>query len=124
MNCIWVLSRAKGHGFGKILVKDMVRREGDAVGFATIALENHWSQWFKRSHMEKLGFKPIDKIDVKHKTKHREQVFSIWLMWMQINEDAKQPAWNREKILEGVTFCLAHPLYRPQTWKENILEMK
>jgi len=26
------------------------------------------------------------------------------------------------KILEGVTFCLAHPLYRPQTWKGNILE--
>jgi hypothetical protein len=30
-------------------------------------------------------------------------------MWMQINEDAKQPSWNREKLLEGVTFCLAHP---------------
>jgi GNAT superfamily N-acetyltransferase len=124
MNCIWVLRRAKGHGFGRMLVEDMVRSEGNAAGFATIALENHWSPWFKKSHMEKLGFKPIDKINVKHKTKHRGQVFSIWLMWMPTKEKTKQPAWNREKLLEGVTFCLAHPLYRPQTWKGNILEME
>ena len=72
----------------------------------------------------KRGFKPLDKINVKHKTKRRERVFSIWLMWMQTNENAKQPKWNREKPLEGVTFCLAHTLYHPQTWKGNILEMK
>jgi hypothetical protein len=41
-------------------------------------------------------------------------------MWMPTKEKTKQPAWNREKLLEGVTFCLAHPLYRPQTWKGNI----
>jgi GNAT superfamily N-acetyltransferase len=124
MNCIWVLRKAKGHGLGRMLVEDMVRSEGNTANFATIALENHWSPWFKKSHMEKLGFKPVDKIKVKHKTKHREQVFSIWLMWMPIREKTKQPAWNREKLLEGVTFCLAHPLYCPQTWKGNILEMK
>jgi hypothetical protein len=58
----------------------------------------------------KRGFKPLDKINVKHKTKHRERVFSIWLMWMQTNENAKQPKWNREKPLEGVTFCIAHTI--------------
>ena len=73
MNCIWVLRRAKGHGFGKMLIEDMVQSQRNATGFATIALENHWSPWFKKSQMEKLGFKPIDKINVKHKTKHKEQ---------------------------------------------------
>ena len=124
MNCIWVLGRAKGHNFGRMLVDDMVRSEKYASGFATIALENHWSPWFKKSHMEKLGFKPIDKVSVKHVTKRKEQVFSIWLMWMPTKENAKQPTWNKEKLLEGVTFCLAHPLYRPQTWNGNILEIK
>jgi len=124
MNCIWVLKRAKGRGFGRMLVEDMVQSERNATGFATIALENHWSPWFKKGQMEKLGFKPIDKINVKHKTKHKERVFSIWLMWMPTKENAKQPKWDKKKLLEGVTFCLAHPLYRPQTWKGNILEMK
>jgi N-acetylglutamate synthase-like GNAT family acetyltransferase len=72
MNCIWVLKRAKGRGFGRMLVEDMVQSERNATGFATIALENHWSPWFKKDQMGKLGFKPVDKINVKHKTKHRE----------------------------------------------------
>jgi len=123
MNCIWVLRKAKGRNFGSMLIKNMVHSEKYASGFATIALENHWSPWFKKSHMEKLGFRPLDKISVKHKAKHKEQVFSIWLMWMPINENAQQPKWDREKLLEGLTFCLAHPLYRPQTWKRNMLEI-
>jgi hypothetical protein len=53
MNCIWGLKRAKGRGFGKMLVEDMVQSEGNAAGFATIALENHWSPWFKKGQMEK-----------------------------------------------------------------------
>jgi len=124
MNCVWVLRRAKGRGFGKMLVEDMVRSEGDATGFATIALEDHWSPWFKRSHIEKLGFKPVDEIRVRHKAKHQEHAFSIWLMWMPVKEKASPPKWDKKNLLEGVTFCLAHPLYRPQTWKGDILEMK
>ncbi len=124
MNCIWVLRKAKGHKFGKLLIEDVVKSKGDAAGFATIALENHWSRWFERWQMEKLGFKPIDSINVAHKTKHKEQKFSIHLMWMPATESSKPPAWNRQKLLEGVTFCLAHPLYRPQTRKVNLFEAK
>ena len=58
MNCIWVLRKAKGHNLGKRLLQDIIKSEKDAVGFATIALENHWSPWFKKWQMEKLGFKP------------------------------------------------------------------
>ncbi len=36
MNCIWVHSRAKGNNFGKLLVKDMMKSEQQATGFATI----------------------------------------------------------------------------------------
>jgi GNAT superfamily N-acetyltransferase len=43
MNCIWVLRRVKGHKFGKQLLENMIRNEKDARGFATLALENHWS---------------------------------------------------------------------------------
>jgi hypothetical protein len=124
MNCIWVLRRAKGHNFGRRVLEDMMKSEKDAAGFATIALENHWSPWFKKWQMEKLGFKPIDSVKVAHKTKHKGQAFSIYLMWMPTTENAKPPAWNKQKLLEGVTFCIAHPLYHPQAWKGNILEAK
>jgi len=124
MNCIWVLRKARGHNFGRMLLEDMIKSEKGADSFATIALEDHWSPWFKKGQMEKLGFKPIDSIEVAHKTKHKGQVFSIYLMWMPTKENAKPPAWNKQKLLEGLTSCIAHPLYHPQTWKGNILEAK
>ncbi|MDH5375507.1 MAG: hypothetical protein OEW95_06815 [Candidatus Bathyarchaeota archaeon] len=124
MNCIWVLRKAEGHNFGRRLLEDMIKSEKDATGFVTITLENHWSPWFKKWQMEKLGFKPIDSLKVAHKMKHKGQAFSIYLMWMPTTENAKPPAWNKQKLLEGVTFCIAHPLYHPQTWKGNILEAK
>lgn len=74
--------------------------------------------------MEKLGFKPLDSIRVAHKIKHIERVFRIYLKWMQTAKNAKPSTWNKQKVLEGVTFCIAHPLYHPQTWKGNILEPK
>lgn len=117
MNCIWVLRRARGHNFGKLLLKDMIASEKDAFGFATIALENHWSPWFMKWQMEKLGFKSIDFIDVVHKTKHKGQMFRINLMWMPIIENSKPPTWDKEKFLEGLTSCIAHPLYHPQTYE-------
>jgi len=124
MNCVWVLRKARGHNFGKLLVEDMVKNEEYAAGFATIALENHWSPWFMKWQMEKLGFRSIDSIKVSHKTKRKEQVFSIHLMWMPVKEKAKPPTWDKQKLLEGETFCIAHPLYRPQTWKGSIFEAK
>ena len=124
MNCIWVLRKAKGHNFGRLLLEDMITSEKDAAGFATIALENHWSPWFEKWQMEKLGFKPVDLIKVAHKIKRNEQVFGIYLMWMPTTENAEPPTWNKQKFLGGITFCIAHPLYHPQTWKGNILETK
>jgi len=124
MNCIWVLRKARGHNFGRLLVENMTKSEMGAAGFATIALENHWSPWFKKWQMEKLGFKPLDKIEVSHKTKRKSQIFSIYLMWMPVKQKAKPPKLDKQKILEGETFCSAHPLYRPQTCKGNILEAK
>lgn len=124
MNCVWVLRRAKGHNYGKLLINDMIESEKDAASFATIALENHWSHWFEKSAMEKLGFKSIDSIKVSHKTKHKEQTITIHLMWMPVKENARPPGWDKQQLLQGETFCLAHPLYRPQTWKENVFEAK
>jgi len=124
MNCIWVLRKAKGHGFGRKLMTEMIENEKSADGFATIALENHWSPWFIKWQIEKLGFRPIDSLRVTHRIKHKGQEFSIHLMWMPSNEKAKLPTWDKQKLLEGENFCLAHPLYHPQTWKGNILEVK
>jgi hypothetical protein len=115
MNCIWVLRKAKGHNFGKQLFADMVKSKKDADGFATIALENHWSPWMKKWQMEKLfGFKSIDSIDVMHKLKHKEECFRIHLMWLPNTPDSKPPFWDKSKLLEGVDFCMAHPLYHPE----------
>lgn len=123
MNCIWVLRKAKGHTLGRLLVKDMVRSERHATSFATIALDNHWSPWFRRWQLENLGFKPLASITVTHKIKNQEHPFSIFLMWMPNVNEAKPPSWNPEKLLEGIIFCTAHPLYRPQTYRSTwILE--
>ena len=123
MNCIWVLRRAKGHGFGKLLIKEMTEGEEDASSFATIGLEGHWSPWLKREHMELLGFKPIDSITVTHRTKHPGEVFRVYLMWLKKKRTAEPPRWDVRKLLEGVTFCLAYPLYHPETLKDrNLLQ--
>jgi len=114
MNCIWVLRKAKGHNLGKQLLKAMMKSEKKAACFATIALEKHWSGWMKKEHMERLGFSSLDSIEVKHKTKHTQQCFKMHLMWLPKTKNASQPTWNKSKLLEGVDFCLAHPLYHPE----------
>jgi len=115
MNCIWVLRKAKGHNFGKQLFIDMVESEKDAEGFATIALENHWSPWMKKWQMEKLfGFKSIDSIEVMHKLKHKGECFQVHLLWLLTTKNSKPPFWDKAKLLEGVDFCMAHPLYHPE----------
>lgn len=124
MNCIWVLRKAKGHNFGKQLLKDIMKSERNAAGFATTGLENHWSPWLKKWQMERLGFTSLDSITVTHKTKHKEQPFKIHLMWLPAAENARPPTWNKKELLKGVNFCLAHPLYRPQTWKGDIFGSK
>jgi len=117
MNCIWVLRKAKGCNLGKQLLNDMVRNEKKAVGFATIALENHWSPWLRKEQMEKLGFRSLDSVKVMHKTKHRSQCFKIHLMWLSTIKNVNPPTWDKTKLLEGVDFCLAHPLYHPEKTK-------
>lgn len=114
MNCIWVLRRAKGHNFGKQLMANMIESERDTIGFATLGLENHWSPWLKKVQMEKLGFKSLDLIKVRHKTQHVRQCFNIHLMWQSTSVKGKPPTWNKLKLLEGIGFCLAHPLYHPE----------
>jgi len=114
MNCIWVLRKAKGHNFGKQLFNSMIENEKNATGFTTIALENHWSPWMKKEQMEKLGFKSLDSVEVRHKTKHTDQCFKMHLMWLPKTKNANPPMWNKSKLLEGVDFCLAHPLYHPE----------
>jgi len=117
MHCIWVLRRAKGHMFGKLLLREMMGGEPEASGFSTIGLENHWSPWLRRDHLEYLGFKSIDSIRVAHKTKHMYEPFTMHLMWLPSRANAIPPTWNKKKLLEGVAFCLAHPLYHPQSYK-------
>lgn len=125
MNCIWVLRKAKGHNFGRMLIENMIESEQDAPCFATIALEDHWSPWFQKWQMEKLGFKPLESMNITHKLKHKGRVFSIHLMWMPTVQNARPPTWNEKKLLEGITACIAHPLYHPQTYNPTqILEKR
>jgi len=65
--------------------------------------------------MERLGFKSIDSIEVRHKVKHRERRFKIHLMWLPASKTANPPKWDRRRLLTGVSFCLAHPLYNPES---------
>jgi len=117
MNCIWVLRKAKGHNFGKQLFADLMKSEKSASGFATVALENHWSPWMKKWQMEKFGFKSVDSVSVMHKLKHKEERFKIHLMWLPTKKNSKPPTLSKQKLLDGVNFCTAHPLYHPEKAK-------
>ncbi|NHJ33588.1 MAG: hypothetical protein FK732_12075 [Asgard group archaeon] len=124
LNCIWILRRAKGHGLGKILFDDMLRNNPKIAGVATIAIEGHWSDWFLKKHFEKYGFSSIDSIKVANKRKHQDVPFSIHLMWLSLRENSPQPTWNKKKLLEGITYCLFHPLYNPISYEEKYLLKK
>ena len=113
MNCIWVLRRAKGHRFGKLLVRHMVESEQWASSFATVGLEGHWSPWMKKMHMEYLGFKSIDSFKVEALYKRVGWKFKLHLMWLPRHSGAPKPRWDKEEMLRGVYFCIAHPLYHP-----------
>ena len=115
MNCIWVLRRAKGHSFGKQLMNAMIKSRKNSAGFATIALENHWSGWMKKDQMQRLGFKAIDSTRLAHKTKHVGQAFNAYLMWLPTARSTRPPRWDTTKLLEGINFCMGHPLYNPES---------
>ena len=121
MNCIWILRRAKGHNFGKRLINEVIQeiKTMNAKGLATIALENYPSPWLKKEQIEKLGFNPVDSVSLRllHKKKYRGKIFKIYLMWLPIEKYNEISSLNIEKLLKGVTFCLAHPLYHPQSYK-------
>lgn len=122
LNCIWVLSRAKGHNFGRLMFEDMLRNCPGISGIATIALEGHWSPWFIKKQIEIFGFKSIDSFKVYHKRKPKEKAFTIHLMWLPLKKGIQKPIWLKEKLLEGIPQCMFHPLYNPQSYKEkNIL---
>lgn len=116
MNCIWVLRKAKGHNLGKALLNDTIRsiRKDGGNGLATIGLESHPSPWMKKDQMEKLGFEEIDSFRMELVIRHKKP-FRIYLMWMPLRKNVKKPRWNKRKLLEGVDFCMAHPLYNPES---------
>jgi len=120
MNCIWVHRKAGGHNFGKLILADMMKDEKKASGFATIALEKHWMRWMKKEHIEKIGFKSVKSIRVRHKIKHKEKCFKIHLMWLPVKKDAEPPLWNESKLLEGIYYCMSHPLYHGRYGAEKM----
>jgi len=115
MNCVWVLRRAKGRGLGRKLMRRMLERAEHAAGFATIALEGHYSPWLRLGHMEYLGFRSIDSRRMRHKVKRPEVRFRVHLMWMPLREGAEPPAMDWDALLRGVDFCIAHPLYHAES---------
>lgn len=123
MNCIWVLRKAKGYNFGKVLLTHIIKRitehRKNVNGLATIALEGNWSGWMKKEQIEKLGFRALDSIKIRHKVKHDELCFKVYLMWLPFRKETTLPSWNKRKFLEGVDFCIAHPLYHPEGMKDK-----
>ncbi len=124
LNCIWILSRAKGYGLGKMLFDDMLNNNPDILGIVTIALEDHYMVWFQKRHIEKYGFSSIDSVKVIDKRKHQDKPFTIHLMWLPLKENIQQPTWDTNKLLEGIPYCLYHPLYNPISYEQKYLLKK
>lgn len=111
MNCIWVHRTAQGNNFGKLLLTAMIDNEKYAAGFATIGLENYWMHWMQKWMMEKLDFRSIKSVKLKHKTYKKAQCFTAHLMWLPNSANVKKPIWDESQLLYGVDFCNSHPLY-------------
>lgn len=111
MNCIWVQSRAQGRSFGKRLVADMIETNKEAAGFATLGLEDYWMVFMKKWQMELIGFQSVKAVKLRHKKYKKGRCFTLHLMWLPATENAQPPTWDESKLLEGVYFCLNHPLY-------------
>jgi hypothetical protein len=111
VNCIWVHRRAQGQHFGSLLMKDMRENQPHATGFATLALENYWMMWMRKSMMEQLGFRSIKSVRVKHKVYKRGHCFTMHLMWLPSTDAAEPPDWDESRLLYGVSCCRHHPLY-------------
>lgn len=118
MNCIWVLRKAKGHNFGKLLLDNTIRSIRDkAEALSTIALEGYPSNWCTKLQMEKLGFRSIDCIELRNKVGQEKKKFKVYLMWIPIKKYPKIPLWNTNDLLKGITFCSGHPLYHQKSPK-------
>jgi len=111
MNCIWVHTRAQGNNFGKMLMNNMIETEKKAAGFATIALKKYWMHWMQKRMMEKLGFKSIKSVRLRHKTHKKGRCFAVHLMWLPNIRNAASPTLDESKLLYSVDFCRCHPLY-------------
>jgi hypothetical protein len=119
MNCIWVHRKTHGHSFGKRLLKAMRETEKGASGLATIAMENYWGPYFKKSEIESLGFESVKSIRVRHKIKNRERRFELHLMWLPMIKGSKHPTWDESKLLQGVYFCRGHSLFHDRHLKPH-----
>lgn len=111
MNCIWVHTRAQGNNLGKMLMADMIKTKKHAVGFATIALEKYWMHWMQKRMMEKLGFKSIKSVRLRHKTHKSRRCFTVHLMWLPNIKNTTPPTFDESELLRGIDFCRCHPLY-------------
>jgi len=116
MSCIWVKSRMRGRGFGRMLLDTMLEDSRGAAGFASIALVDHPSPWLRLNHIERLGFTSIDSRRMKHKVKKPENCFEVHLVWMPVSVDAPEPEMDWREMLKGVDYCIGHPLYRAESW--------
>ncbi len=111
MNCIWVHRRAQGRKYGKLLIEEMIDSESHAAGFATIALEDYWMHWMQKWMMEKLGFRSVRSLRLKHRKYKKDRCFVLHLMWLPRSGRSTLPTWNEVELLHGVDFCPSHPLY-------------
>jgi len=112
MNCIWVHRSGAGNHFGKRLMIHMMEENKEANGFATLGCgKTFYSAFIRKDDMEKIGFKSVKSIRVKHKGIRKAKPFTIHLMWLPITKNAKPPSWDESKLLEGLFFCEGHPLH-------------
>lgn len=62
-----------------------------------------------------MALNPSISLMLKHKAKHTDRCFKIYLMRLPMNEKSSPPKWDKHTLLEGVGFCLAHPLYNAES---------
>jgi len=120
MNCIWVLRKAKGHDLGRVLINHVIKdiKNKNPKGLVTLGIKGHPSPWLKEDQMKRLGFKVIDSIRIRHRVK-KWNPFVVYLMWLPLKKNVKKPILDKPGLLEGVDFCMAHPLYNPAALKKK-----
>jgi uncharacterized protein YciI len=105
INCLWVVDAFTGLEGGRRLLATCAEKSG-AVSLATVGY-NATLPLLPRTFFERQGFSVIDEVETGRFFGNTPVV--AHLLWRPLTDGLHPPTWDRDRLLEGVSFCPGYP---------------